>query len=150
MVQYMKNVHVSLDMFSGLDLGIIVPRPSGVVYSNQAEGCACIRPKLEGIYIPFGFFPERENEPNHKELSEYFIQKHGNRGCLTIDTANFIDEFLFPAELPFTAYVDRTRLTESYEAWVWLNLTAPNKDNYDYYTTFETPLNAVLVWPNSD
>lgn len=145
---------ISLDMFSGVDLGLIVPWPTGIIYSNQANGVGCDHPELEGAYIPFGSFPERETEPNHKALAEHFASLPGNREYFSLETAdvtaNFIDEFLVSTELPFAASVDRSRLNDSYEAWVWLTFGPPKTEHLGLYTSFEKLDSAVLVWPNSD
>ncbi len=31
---------------------IIVPAPTGIVYCNQVNGCACVQEQLEGFLVP--------------------------------------------------------------------------------------------------
>jgi hypothetical protein len=47
-----NNVVVELwGMAEGM-CGLIVPCPSGIVYSNQTGGRFCRHPHLEGVYLP--------------------------------------------------------------------------------------------------
>lgn len=47
-------------------LGLVFPWPSGVMYSNQACGHACMQPEVEGIFVPL------EAEESWPRLSEHF------------------------------------------------------------------------------
>ena len=133
----------------GVDLGLILMMHSGVVYTNQADGVACLQLEEEGVLAPFAMPAE---QPYSKGLCDYFLSRPGNRGCLEIADADFIDAFLLTTWVPFSVKVDRTRLAESYEAWVYVNLDAYSGSIPVIETPkgLTLPMNAVLVWENSD
>ncbi len=141
--------------FVQVDLGIIVAWPSGVIYSNQANGVACEHPRLEGVFYPAAVDDSDDvSLPRQNSELAAFVLNHreGNRGPLNERIADFIDDFLSRTNLPFTAVVDRSRFHDSVEAWVWLTLTRGKKpwsslfvEGFDAY-----PLAGVLVWENSD
>lgn len=51
----MKKAHVNLMMHASEMLGLIVLMPSGVVFTNQTGGTACMHPDAEGIFVPLYF-----------------------------------------------------------------------------------------------
>ena len=132
----------------GLDLGLLLLVPSGIVYTNQANGVACDHPQAEGVLAPFG---TAGLQPYSQPLCDYFTSRECNRGHLEGVDADFIDAFLLTTWAPFVVKVDRTRLTESYEAWVFVVLEG-NSPTYSSLTLpgFRFPMGAVLVWENSD
>lgn len=138
---------LNLDLH-GLDLGLLLLMPSGIVYANQANGVACDHPEAVGVLAPFGM---AGLQPYSQALYNYFTSRECNRGHLEEADADFVDAFLLTTWVPFVVKVDRTRLTESYEAWVYVVLEG-NSPTYPSLTltgcTF--PMNAVLVWENSD
>lgn len=139
--------------FSSLDLGVIIAWPSGVTYSNQANGVACEHPELEGVFYPIATKPIHFG-PQNAELSDFVLEnRDGNRGPLSEIIADFIDDFLKRTDFPFSAVVDRNHLPESVEAWVWLTLTrsdAPSSSLFVGYDFDSCPLFGALVWENSD
>lgn len=135
-------------------LGLVIIMSSGVVYTNQTGGYACLQPSVEGVYVPLS----ADNSEILTQLMEFFTGSKWNGACCTgIDgeTADFIDNLLgqspsiryLTEDLSFIS-VDRTLLHESHEAWVFVNIFQP--------TTEATIINGfgntkgVLTWPNSD
>ena len=102
--------------------GMIVIRPSGVYYSNQTGGYACYHPMEEGVFIPLG----KESVDQEKELCDYFTgAKWAGWCCEGIDeeTAGFIEALMAKSHLTQSITVDRTRLQDSQEAWVYVDFS---------------------------
>lgn len=91
---------------------LICPANSGVTYTNQVGGHACLHPQVEGFILPFDF----------SSLEDRLARVLLNRDALTVEDADEVDAML--ARFPHTscATVDRTRLDESMEAWVYVNV----------------------------
>lgn len=47
-----NNIVVELWRQNDNFVGVIIPYKSGVAYTNQCGGTACVHPEKEGIYIP--------------------------------------------------------------------------------------------------
>ncbi len=149
----------------GDDPGLIVLCSSGVKYTNQTGGTACLSPIEEGVYLPF--FDDLHDQG--AALMSYFtdtkIYTTGTVGINDID-AEFIDSILNVGD--FTKYLrtDRERLQDSHEAWLYVNIhfkseisdfgfrgEVTNKEQID---TIMSPLygfngsKGVLTWINSD
>ncbi len=103
-------------------LGLVILFPSGVVYSNQVGGHACLTPTIEGVYVPL----VDEVQDHEKTLIEFFTGPYWNGWCCDgIDepTADFIDGVLSRSLSTRFLRVDRTRLQDSCEAWVYVELS---------------------------
>lgn len=50
MIQGNSKPFVDLLNFDGL--GLIIPFPSGVIYTNQVGGLGCLHPEIEGVFAP--------------------------------------------------------------------------------------------------
>ena len=143
-------------------LGLLIPCKSGVEYTTQTGGTSCLHPGLEGIYIPLaneteeGAFDGPRNRelrsPEH-ELVEYFCgPPYNGSGAtygLTEADAAFIESVLAKFDLSEFLRVDRDRLGDSHEAWVYVTLIGEGE-----YTAFREwgpyPRSGVLTWLNSD
>ena len=122
-------------------LAIILER-SGIVYTNQTGGHACCHPEEEGILIPFNNdypldSPEERLEYRLSNLLE-------NAQYLTKKTADLVDSVLIDCRFE-NVRVDRSRLKESQEAWVYIEVNG-ELDFVDGFKNFK----AVLTWNNSD
>ncbi len=126
-------------------LGLIIKCKSGVQVSNQTGGHGCLHPELEGIYVPL--------RTKVEVLENYFTGPKWDGWCMEgIDqeTADFIDDLL--AKEPDAKFisVDRTRLKESHEAWVFVNIREPKVSvGWTVWSGFGTT-EGILTWPNSD
>jgi hypothetical protein len=130
--------------------GLIVLFRSGVYFSNQTGGYACYHPMEEGVFVPL-----REEEPNQeKELQGYFTgPKWSGWCCKGIDgeTADFIDSVMAKTDLTKNIKVDRARLKDSHEAWVFVDFG--NTEPYgfgDVEISGFGVCKGVLTWQNSD
>ncbi len=109
-------------LYDAVGVGVIVHFPSGVIYSNQAGGHSCLQPEIEGVYVPI------INDVVDQEgmLNAYFTGHKWNGACSNgIDTADadFIDGVLNKSVFTSFIKVDRTKLAQSYEAWIFVKLS---------------------------
>jgi hypothetical protein len=125
--------------------GLIILMQSGVYYTNQAAGHYCAQPIEEGILIPF------ERVSHDRELEKSLRAILENCTTLTDELANRVDDVLSSFHETRCAKVDRSRLVNSMEAWVYVD----NNDEHD--DDHEFPLfcgfgicRGVLTWENSD
>lgn len=133
---------ISLDGFQGV--GLIITRPSGVLYENQAEGYACSHPRAEGVFLPL---PVR---PGASEL--WGLQQHftGKWGPIDEGSARTVDRILLRNGHKYLK-VNRARLAESYEAWIHVLIDEPEISSIaggviEGFGKCE----GILTWPNSD
>ena len=126
-----------------------MPSCSGVVFSNQAGGYSCLQPELEGIYVPVD---DDFNDVETKLLDYFTGEKHRGTGAtrgLDDEDADRIDEILHSRHVPCPVAVDRQRLAESVEAWVFVRLRA-DEHPFPIIDGFQAGSPAVLTWNNSD
>jgi hypothetical protein len=122
----------------------VIEHPSGVVYTNQTGGTACDQPELEGVLVPLDLEPEQS-----ERLAELCLEA----GRLSTELADTIDTIL--AKAPGGLRVDRARLHDSHEAWIFVvGETPPARDDEsgdwfgDWFGFAE--IRGVVTWPNSD
>ena len=111
-------------------LGLIIEYASGVLYTNQAGGHACCQPTAEGVLVPLG-----EECNIEKKLVEFFARA----GRLQPSHADALDIILHTQEEPFVVTptffleVDRARLDDSMEAWLYVTiLSCPDEHMIAY------------------
>ena len=130
-------------------MGIVVLYPSGVYYSNQTGGHACLHPLVEGVFIPI-----RADELDlEKELAEHFTGSKWQGWCcdgIDEETAIFIDGLLAQCHLTRGTRVDRNRLRDSHEAWVYVEYRNPAEADWRSEISGFGAREAVLTWENSD
>jgi hypothetical protein len=124
-------------------LGLILAVPSGVRYRNQAAGHACWKFEIEGVLVPI---PLGEDRIALRALEDHF---DSGWESLDVDDADAIDGILAAAAFDFVK-VDRTRLHESYEAWVHVRLDPPDPVRHTELFIGLSVDRAVLTWENSD
>jgi hypothetical protein len=139
-----------IELWDGIGLGAIVSYPTGVLYSNQTGGTSCLHPELEGAFVPL-------DTDAGNELHAYFAgPKHRGTGAtrgLDDEDAAFIEMLLAKRRLSTFVSLDRGRLRESHEAWVWANLTGDGGENVDsppFTNLGPYPRPAILTWDNTD
>jgi hypothetical protein len=122
---------------------------SGVRYSNQTGGYSCWHPEVEGVYVPL--FNELIDQ--EAELTAYFTGPKWGGWCsdgIDEETADLIDSVLQKSSYTKRITVDRSRLADSHEAWVYV-LLSPSDEDVDFEEIHGFPGNqAVLTWDNSD
>ena len=144
-----RNYKPVIDLGLGLDcVGVIIEWPSGVIYANQTSGFTCNRPQLEGVFMPL----EDESRVFADALLEHFTSKPYDGGGwasreerITQTTADFLDIRLGA----WGIQVDRSKLSESEEAWIHVVLISNPDERFPLYSGFEKA-QGVLVWCNSD
>lgn len=133
---------IELDSFNGL--GLIVLHPSGVLYTNQVAGNGCFHPEVEGVFVPL------ETDVNRYELNALEQHFKGSWNSLNESEADLIESILRKSRCGLNwISVNRTRLKESFEAWVYVNLNPKTDRMFEYLTGFDNS-QAILTWQNSD
>lgn len=136
----MNNQYL-FSLYELVGAALIVQIQTGVVYTNQTGGTACLQPTAEGALLPIN------NEFDYSDPDDSIEHKLGQLleecGRLTVEEADQLDALL--ARYPQTDKIraDRDKLKESHEAWIHVIV-----DNSLWNAQGET--NAILTWPNSD
>ncbi|MGI8654247.1 MAG: DUF6210 family protein [Pyrinomonadaceae bacterium] len=130
-------------------IGLIISHPSGVSYSNQTGGYACLHPEMEGAFIPL--IDELINQ--QAKLLEYFTGSKWNGACfrgIDEETAGFIDEVLGSSLYTKRLKVNREKLADSHEAWIHITiLTDDKEDELKEFNGFSSD-SGIVTWSNSD
>jgi Family of unknown function (DUF6210) len=150
----LKRERPLIDANPGLGLGLILVDEAGARYTSKAGGTASHRPEESGYFVPLnsedvsdeGRFMSFEQKGM---LEEFFCGENGpwKGHCHSgIDeaTADFIDSVLARSQATSWIKVDRTCLTKSNEAWVYV-LVQEQKDDLQNISAGQ----GVLVWQNS-
>jgi hypothetical protein len=112
-----EPVRPIIRLWHGPGLGLILLGESGVLYTNQTGGYACLHPAAEGWYVPL--VDSRYDQD--AALKAYFGGPPWNGACATGITnadADFVDRLLQSSSVSAFLRVDRERLTNSHEAWL--------------------------------
>ena len=154
---------ITLDDLGEESLGLIILCPSGVMYTTQTGGNYCTHPSAEGAFMPIGTGEQQA------ALAKVF----GGGASSEIDAreADLIDEILSRDRGTSILSVDRTRLDDSHEAWVFVSIARhpdrfpalPISGTPETYADPNCPINqsfspifgfgtgrGILTWPNSD
>lgn len=134
---------------------LIIRSPTGVWYSNQAGGTACLQPRAEGYLVPG---PDHEVQaPIMDELLAHFTRPpYDGVGCgpsgITPATADELDALFRGVTGWPPLRVDRARLTECDEAWIHVFGTAFTDAEPGRHEGLGAhgPFEGVVTWPNSD
>ena len=128
---------------------LIVEHPSGVKYQNQVGGNVCCQEELEGVLSPLDVSPEVTDR------IENCPYPGGIQG-ITAEIADTIDALLASASRTSFLKVDRARLDDSWEAWVYVLIDSPESTVPDLFGPYAGSIygfgaaRGVLTWPNSD
>jgi len=136
-------------------LGVIIEFPTGVLMSHQTGGNACLKPKVEGIYLPLAndYIEEtKEFLSPEIELSNYFCKKYDGSGAtsgIDLEDVENINAIITKFGLNKFIEVDLGNLKQSHEAWIKIKINEEKKNPLvkgfsDY------PIGGVLIWSNSD
>jgi hypothetical protein len=132
---------------------LVIPHATGIIYTNQVGGHACFHPQAEGFLVPIandvGLAPENRFLSPENDLFLYFTKQHSCGESLTENDALKIEGIMHQLPLWGGLTVDRKRLADSVEAWVFVRIAdSENKpipvDGLTY------PLDAILTWTNTD
>lgn len=133
---------MKVKLWDMIGIGLIVNCKSDCIYENQTGGTACFQSEYEGILVPIN------NDLQGVETQlETEITKILNNSLLSqMKKADSIDDlFQKEIETKFIA-VDRSKMSESHEAWLHVVL---NTDISECISGFGG-LSGVLTWQNSD
>ena len=132
---------------------LVIPHSTGIVYSNQAGGHACLQPQTEGFLVPIandvGLATTHEFRSPENELFHYFTELHSCGAPLTEADAQRIESIMHQLPQWDNLSVDRDRLDESVEAWVFVTV-AESKQKPILVDGLDYPVRAILTWTNSD
>jgi Family of unknown function (DUF6210) len=147
-----------ITLWGAQNIGLILLYPSGVRYENQAGGYMCLHPSEEGVYAPL--YVHRIDQ--EAMLEDHFFRSPKWGGCcfdgIDHEDADVIDHILGLARETRHIKVDRSRLRDSCEAWIYVNVVTQADGNEQNYTSDIPPYpaagfgecNGVLTWRNSD
>jgi hypothetical protein len=140
-----KNFCRRVSLYELEQLALIIMEESRVIYFNQAGGTYCLQPEAEGVLITFSAdysLVERKPELLWERLTKVF----GIASSYTTeDQAEEIDDLLSFYPITNNISIDRTRLKDSYEAWVYVNIQG-DSGNLEGFGNCK----GILTWPNSD
>ncbi|WP_368738034.1 DUF6210 family protein [Myxococcus sp. AM009] len=139
-----------IQLYDSAGLGLILLWPTGVLYSNQTGGNSCLHPQAEGAYLPL----VDELVDLEGLLHQFFVGPQWMGRCdrgLDEETAREIERIL---GLSYTTRelglrVDRARLEDSHEAWVYVEVPAQPGGDLALLGPIPTS-RGILTWANSD
>jgi hypothetical protein len=131
-------------------LGLIIFWVSGVIYHNQTCGHACMQRYAEGVLV-LPTDPVLVSEKPHERYEcpiEPLLKAMAWESVsgITDRRATEVDALLKSQPMTTGILVDRTRLRESEEAWVYVTIEPRDNAVYQGFGSAE----GVLVWQNSD
>ena len=138
-------MRVSLYDFVGT--GLIIKAQTGITWTNQAGGNACLQPECEGVFVPFG----NDTTPDGALISaetDLFELSYGPGWPDRVQEA--LTKY---AEVwrPFADItLDQEMISQSVEAWVHV-VYRPSLNSPPLFDgAGAPPFRAVLTWTNSD
>ena len=144
-----------IELYGASGIGCIVLLSSGVLYTNQTGGYACLHPVVEGVYAPLS----DEQQAQQQQLFAYFTGSKYQGWCtegIDEEDASVIDTILTKEPDSACLRVNRQKLKDSHEAWVSVTIhepvNAPNgwKIQPGYTLYGFAGKEGVLTWENSD
>jgi hypothetical protein len=122
------------------DLGLIIQSKTGVIFTNQVGGLGCLHPEAQGVFIPLSV--------GHKKILLALTQHfRGDWNHINERDADFIDRLLRSDGFEFIK-VDRSRLKDSFEAWIYVNVENSDEEFPAIKGFGESK--GILTWQNSD
>jgi hypothetical protein len=127
---------------------LILEHASGVIYENQVGGLLCWQANIEGVLAPVDLDPDA--------VEQIMNLPYEPRRGITAEVADAVDAVLAASPGGRYMHVDRARLAESYEAWVFVVADIPESSEHQLQGPyFGAPrgfgrTTGVLTWPNSD
>ncbi|TGJ99007.1 hypothetical protein EHQ53_10495 [Leptospira langatensis] len=126
---------------------LLVPKATGVVYTNQTCGTACLQEEIEGFAIPIS---DEYSDIDYELSLDFRIRKlfpDGNPGNIDFRLAEAIQSILDSYNESKWVRIDFEKLSESHEAWLKVKLYSGN----DYIPSdLIDGQEAILTWQNSD
>lgn len=107
----------TISLYGLTQLALIILGESNVFYTNQAGGYSCCQLREEGWLAIIG-----EDYDMSKKVADSLGKYVENKVGLTIEDADYIDSVFRNDDTTFFLSVDRTRLQNSMEAWLYVNI----------------------------
>ena len=138
------NTKLVISLYDLIGAAVIIKYPTGVMYTNQTCGTACLQPRIEGALLPVN----NEFDPKFPEesIEVKLLNLLNNCNRLTSTQANELDDLLSLYPQTEGIHVDQKLLNDSHESWVHVVL---KQSKYAGFSGAEE-LCGVLTWPNSD
>jgi hypothetical protein len=136
----MGDAQIDLMYFEGV--GLLFKCSTGVRFTSQVGGLGCLHPVDEGVFCPL---PVDRNDELTQKLRRVF---GGSWHPATESQANQLDQILADAHVT-EVRVDRTRMSDSFEAWVHVVMGPPAARLVEV-VPHPPSTTAILVWANSD
>ena len=127
-------------------LGLILEdKSSEITYFNQVAGHFCSQRHAKGVFV----FVDDDPPKLHKIVAPYMA----NRYTFSVEDADFLDAAFADSDCVKHLSVDRTKLEQSAEAWIYVKID-PSVENWSEtgfwsYTGFNAEA-GILTWDNSD
>ncbi len=142
---------ITVDLLGHAGTGLILEHPTGITYGNQAGGTYCLQPSCEGIFV--SWYNDVEVPSGKLMSTEEALEGLPWEICsssMTAADADAVDAVLRAAPAFHGIRVDRTRLADSYEAWVHVVIEPTHKLSNVVARVDPFPRTGVLTWCNSD
>lgn len=139
-----------IQLYESAGLGLILLWPTGVLYSNQTGGTSCLHPQAEGAYLPLANALTVQEEL----LLAHFTGPKWRGACdrgIDEETAAEVERILGLSHVTreLGLRVDRTRLAQSHEAWVHVEIAAQPETDLALLGSIPAS-QGILTWANSD
>lgn len=143
-------------MLAGIDLWLldelvlILELPTRVTYSTQAGGVFCLRKQAEGALVPVD--AEWMTNEERGNVLDGLIEVCSGKSLphLTTEVADMVDEVLRRSKITSGLKVDRNRLDDCAEAWIYVRFDYAGSPRTDLPWSGALSGTGVLTWPNSD
>jgi hypothetical protein len=144
-----------IELYGASGLGLIVLYSSGVSYTNQTGGYACLHPVIEGVYAPLSDTQQTQQQ----QLLAYCTGSKYQGWCtegIDEEDASAIDAILAQEGDSACLRVNRETFKESHEAWGDVTIhepvdPSPNWKTQPGYTLYGfVGQEGVLTWENRD
>ena len=130
-------------------MGLIILQPSGAFYTHETGGYACFHESAEGVFVPLY---EGTEENQEGLLIAHFTGPKWEGWCddgIDEPTAEYIDYVFSLSPTTNNLRVDRVRLDDCKEAWIYVTIREPGEDSASPISGFGD-CKGVFVWGNSD
>ncbi|MDM3869876.1 DUF6210 family protein [Porticoccus sp. W117] len=124
---------------------LIVQESTGVYFTNQVCGTACLQRELEGVLIPINNDMVL-SDPEHLENQLCSLFPDGSDGLLNEEKADGIDTILQKYPETKGIRVNRSLIHQSVESWIFV---IAKETEFGCYSGFGE-IKGVLTWQNSD
>jgi len=153
----MKRPLPLIRLYDFIGLGLLLPGPSGVRYSNQTGGHSCTQSEVESYFVPLhndlALDPVELLGPEPELRAHFEGPKHAGCGApfgLDDEDVEVISRILVKHRLGNLLAIDEARLTESHEAWVHVIVLDEDDEPACFSGFGPYPRAGILTWGNSD